>query len=275
MMSHRLSETVPQSQVRLVDRVQRVLNNAAMASELWQRIRAIQRHMGLTQEEFGQHFGVSKSAVSQWESLRPENRTTPGLDVLQKMSAVSGAPISWLISDESDCEAQFWIIPGEDTTIIPATGIAATVGGVATVRTGLQIPLLANSASMGPGADGIAEDVIQGTLTVSPEWVAQNVRLTRTDALRFIHGHGDSMAPTFNSGDVLLVDTGVRDVKVDGVYVLQAHDRLFIKRVRQRLDGAHEISSDNPTHKTVDTLNGDHRVEILGRVVWAWNGKKM
>lgn len=151
----------------------------------------------------------------------------------------------------------------------------SNAGGSNTSQAGLQIPVLANSASMGPGADGIAEDVIQGTLTVSPEWVAQNVRSTRSDALRFIHSHGDSMAPTFNSGDVLLVDTGVRDVKIDGVYVLQAHDRLFIKRVRQRLDGSHEISSDNPTHKTVDTLNGDHSVAILGRVVWAWNGKRM
>jgi phage repressor protein C with HTH and peptisase S24 domain len=74
---------------------------------------------------------------------------------------------------------------------------------------------------------------------------------------------------------VLLVDTDMCDVKIDGIYVLKAHDRLFIKRVRQRLDGSYEISSDNPTHRTVDTLNGDHQVEVKGRVVWCWNGRKL
>ena len=35
------------------------------------------------------------------------------------------------------------------------------------------------------------------------------------------------------------------------------------------------ISSDNATVKTVDVLNGDHRIDILGRVVWCWNGRKL
>jgi hypothetical protein len=27
--------------------------------------------------------------------------------------------------------------------------------------------------------------------------------------------------------------------------------------------------------KTVDVLNGGHNVTVLGRVVWAWNGRKL
>ena len=64
-------------------------------------------------------------------------------------------------------------------------------------------------------------------------------------------------------------------VDVDGVYVLSAHDRLFIKRVRQRLDGQFEVSSDNATVKTVDVLNGEHEIKVHGRVVWAWNGRAL
>lgn len=43
----------------------------------------------------------------------------------------------------------------------------------------------------------------------------------------------------------------------------------------QRIDGHYEISSDNPTVKTVDVLNGDNKVNLLGRVVFAWNGSRM
>lgn len=140
---------------------------------------------------------------------------------------------------------------------------------------GIRVPLLANAASMGHGTELAAEDVITDALTLSPSWISSTLRPTSISSLRFIHGYGDSMAPTFNSGDVLLVDTGVVEVKIDGVFVLQAHGRLFIKRVRQRMDGHFEISSDNPTHKTVDTLSGDHTVEVMGRVLWIWNGKKL
>lgn len=169
-----------------------------------------------------------------------------------------------------------WLATGEGE-MVPAAGV---VQSSALLDTGLpdgavRVPVLANAASMGGGIDLADEDVICGELTLTPQFVAEQLRPVRPGALRFIHGYGDSMAPTFNSGDVLLVDTDMRDVRIDGIYVLEAHNRLFIKRVRQRLDGSYEISSDNPTHKTVDTLNGDHQVEVKGRVVWAWNGKKM
>ena len=170
-----------------------------------------------------------------------------------------------------------WLARGQGEMFAPAVlsgnGAAAALQQAAT--TGLRVPVMANAASMGAGEDAQFEDVMAGALTLSPQWVGDTLRPSRPEALRFIHGYGDSMSPTFASGDVLLVDTGVREVRIDGIYVLSAHNRLFIKRVRQRLDGHYEISSDNPTHKTVDTLNGDHSVDVLGRVIWAWNGRRV
>lgn len=140
----------------------------------------------------------------------------------------------------------------------------------------IHVPLLANAGSMGGGIDALHEDVMLGALTLSENWVSKIVRPSRQGALRFIHGFGDSMSPTFEDGDVLLVDTGVRDPQsIDGVYVLSANNRLYIKRVRCRMDGAMEVSSDNATVKTVDVLNGDSALDVLGRVVWCWNGKKL
>lgn len=140
----------------------------------------------------------------------------------------------------------------------------------------LSIPILANSGSMGSGEDQLHDEVVVGRLTVSPLWVQRTIKpLTKLENLRFIHGYGDSMDPTFADGDILLVDIGVQEPKIDGVYVLEANDRIYIKRVRQRINGEFEISSDNPTVKTVDVLDGSAPVAVRGRVVWAWNGKKM
>lgn len=156
-------------------------------------------------------------------------------------------------------------------TVTPALAPAPSPG-----EPTVMVPVLANAGSMGGGIDALHEDVMVGALTLSENWVTKYVRPTRRDALRFIHGFGDSMSPTFEDGDVLLVDTGVRDPQaIDGVYVLAANNRIYIKRVRCRMDGAMEVSSDNSTVKTVDVLNGDSALDVLGRVVWCWNGKKL
>lgn len=36
-----------------------------------------------------------------------------------------------------------------------------------------------------------------------------------------------------------------------------------------------EIKSRALTFKTVDVLNGANQVAVLGRVIWAWNGRKL
>lgn len=140
----------------------------------------------------------------------------------------------------------------------------------------LQIPLMNVTASMGNGEHQYGHEIVIDVLRVSKIWVEKTLSpISHISNLSFIHAIGDSMLPTFNDGDILLVDSGSNNVSSDSVYVLEAHDRLFIKRVRRRMDGNFEISSDNPAVKTVDVLNGEHEVIIKGRVVWVWNGKKV
>lgn len=143
------------------------------------------------------------------------------------------------------------------------------------VRHLVNVPLLANAAEMGAGAEQMNEDIVVGQLALQQDWLLKNLRPSSIGALRFIHALGDSMTPTFQDGDVLLVDSGVIDVRIDGVYVLEAHERLFIKRVRQRLDGAFVVSSDNPQDKVVDVLDGKTPIRVKGRVIWCWNGHRL
>ena len=137
----------------------------------------------------------------------------------------------------------------------------------------IVIPMLAAVASMGTGENNYLSDAIVGGLSVSPIWVEENLKpVSSFSNLRFLHAFGDSMFPTFTSGDILLIDSGIKSVDVDGIYVLEAQTRLFIKRVTQSLNGHFSITSDNPKVKTVDVLNGDQEVIVHGRVLgsWAW-----
>lgn len=138
----------------------------------------------------------------------------------------------------------------------------------------IYIPLLSATGSMGPGSDLVTADVVMGDVPVSRLWLQMNLPRHRPQALRLVHAYGDSMRGTLDSGDFALVDTDVHTIAIDGVYVLEAHDRLFIKRVRQRMDGQYEVSSDNPSIKQTDVLDGDHQIRICGMVVYGWNGRR-
>lgn len=169
----------------------------------------------------------------------------------------------------------------ELTPLTQADGSASMAYGVVSMYhapDAVIVPVLSNCGSMGPGCELLESDVIVGDLALSPHWINQHIRPQNPRELRFIHAYGDSMSPTFTDGDVLLVDTGLsaRDPSSrEGVYVLRANDRNFIKRVTPTFDGKLQVTSDNPSAKTVQTLNGDHQVDIVGRVVWAWNGKRL
>lgn len=144
--------------------------------------------------------------------------------------------------------------------------------------TGLEtvlVSLMSGAGSMGPGNDLMHDEVVRGRMPLAMTWISKSIKPTHVDNLRFIHGYGDSMEPTICDGDVLLVDTGVREARIDGVYVLSANERLYIKRVRQRLDGVYEVSSDNSTVKTIDVLDGRATVDVRGRVVYIWNGRRV
>lgn len=189
-----------------------------------------------------------------------------------------GVSRSGALAAESILEVRAaWILSGEGAMatggeVVPAAPAHAPSCPEDLVR----IPLLANSGSMGPGNDALDADYVIGDLALSKHWINQYINPASIRELKFIHAHGESMSPTFSDGDVLLVDIGSRDpAGHEGVYVLEVHGRTYIKRVRMRMTGTLEVSSDNPNIKTVDELNGDHEVRVLGRVAWAWRGQKL
>ena len=141
---------------------------------------------------------------------------------------------------------------------------------------GLSIDVLDVAASMGMGELRADTENVIHRLSIGLEWVRENLRgISSTANLRVISGRGTSMEPTYSDGAILVVDIGDKSPRDNQVYVLSAGERVFVKRVHQRVDGRFDITSDNPTAKGVETLNGDHQVTVHGRVVWAWDGKRL
>ncbi len=108
---------------------------------------------------------------------------------------------------------------------------------------------------------------------MSTEWVAKNIRShTGSANLVIVTGFGDSMKGMFNSGDPLVVDTGVKTVEYDAVYFFRVGDEGFIKRL-QRIPGEGlRVLSENKQYDAW-TIKREMDFEVFGRVVKAWQGE--
>jgi phage repressor protein C with HTH and peptisase S24 domain len=136
----------------------------------------------------------------------------------------------------------------------------------------VPVKRIAVRASAGPGAL-VPGEVAKPYFGFDPRWL-KSLTGTAPAKLSIIRVEGDSMAPTLNAGDDILVDLGDCAERLrDGIYVLRADDVLVVKRLaihpsRRRIT----VQSDNPAYPDwPDCEIGE--VNCIGRVVWA--GRKI
>lgn len=222
-----------------------------------------------TKTAIAKHFNVKLPSIADW--IKKGSISKDKLPELWRYFSDVVGPEHWGLSAgewPSGLSSETSSIPLPDTK---------TTGHKIPIHTddSFQVPLLANSGSMGDGVAQLDGDMVIGAMTLQVGWASKHLPHVLPGNLRFIHGYGDSMKPTFTDGDILLVDSGALAPDIDGVYVLAVNGKIYIKRITRRFNGQHEISSDNERVKTVEVLNGDHMVEIKGRVVWAWKGDRL
>ena len=91
------------------------------------------------------------------------------------------------------------------------------------------------------------------------------------DRLKLVTGIGDSMYPTLNWGDVILIDTTDRQLaRQDGVYWIDLFGASGIKRLRTVGQGRVLVISDNRDVPDQEVDAADLRIQ--GRAIWLARG---
>lgn len=149
---------------------------------------------------------------------------------------------------------------GVDEKILGGFSSTATKAGLC------LIPKLAIGASAGPGAINDAE-ALAGKIGFDEKWLRKQG--LEPSKLSLIRVDGDSMAPTLNHGDDIMVDNKAAETSIrEGIHVIRLDDVLMVKRLAKRPAGRLSVLSDNPAYPDWPDVDGAS-ISIIGRVVWA------
>jgi phage repressor protein C with HTH and peptisase S24 domain len=126
--------------------------------------------------------------------------------------------------------------------------------------------------SAGPGAI-VREEYGKPYFGFDERWL-KVLTPTPTSRLSVVRVEGDSMSPTLNPGDDILVDLDDRADRLrDGIYVLRVDDALIVKRLALNPIGRRvTIQSDNPAYPDWPDFGLDE-INCIGRVIWS--GRKV
>jgi len=226
--------------------------------KIGERLATEMERLGLSEGELGRRSGVNQPTIHRIITGDSKN---PRQDNVEKIAKALGVTSDWLWRGGER----------EKGSNVIAANFAAKAKG------DIDIPQYDVVGSMGPGQVA-PSDYIETikNITVRTEYLReQGVSYSRAENLAVVTGFGESMEKTFTSGDPLIIDKGVNEVVVDGVYLFSLDGVLYIKRL-QRLPKMIRMISDNDAFPPYDIKGAElDLLRIHARVLLAWNSRKL
>jgi len=242
-----------------------------MFAEMTERIEQVREDLQLSRLAFCKHIGFP---YPRYSHITGERRSKPTADLLSAVVAHTDANPAWLLSGEGPVyraqaratEGSADAGSGAGSPVAPA-GLPA--GGARLDDAYVLLPLYGVQGGAGDGAMVDSEEV-EDLLAFKREWITRELR-SSPDDLSLIYVRGESMVPTLNPGDVILVERNHRATVSDGIYVIRMGEALLVKRLQFLPEGALMVTSDNPAYQPfrVSLKEQGDEFSIIGRVVWA------
>ena len=205
--------------------------------EFRQRLRLIMQQFGSV-ADLARAVGVSDNAIYKWVSGRGQ----PSMISLVNLARAARVSIEWL-----------------------ATGQDAAKGEAQKGESDEYVYLPRNSVRSSIGRGTVQSRQIVDYLAFKGEWLRRRLGVD-PKSLMLVEAVSDSMAPTIDEGDLVLVDLRDPRFRHDGVYVLRASGELSIKRIQRYPDGKLIICNDNAAYEpAVVAADG---VNVVGHAIW-------
>ncbi|TAJ73003.1 MAG: LexA family transcriptional regulator [Sphingobium sp.] len=198
-----------------------------------------------TQSSLARLVGVSPQAIG--KLVRGESASSPNLHLIAQHLKTT---VSYLTGQTDD--------PDEGAFIPPTTEEIAEQMGLIRIE---EIDL-----ALGMGSAYSEDAPVHATAQWMPEnWVRQFTNAPAT-FLTIARPRGDSMYPTINDRDIVIIDRSRRSIdEQEAIWALFYGGLGMIKRVRAMPDGNYKLMADN--QQVSDEMAVDGEMSVFGRVV--------
>ena len=221
------------------------------------RVRECRRSRKWSQAELAKRASVSQVTIS-----HVENNMSDQSKFLPQLASALGVSSEYLLSGKEYIEKNKGSL--EDFVVIGG----GTSGEIPSKEEYCLIPKFSVSGSCGSGS--IIDNVdIKGGLVFSQSWIA--AQGLNEESLVVISAVGDSMYPTIENDQVLLVDTNDKVVRSSKIYFLCIDGEHYIKRLINMITHW-VVRSDNPDKQQYPDIEisseNMNLIQVEGRVVW-------
>lgn len=203
------------------------------------------RQLDLSQSALARQVGVSQQAIGKLVT-----GSAAGSTHLHKIAMILRTTPEYLTGAIDD--------PSEGAYVPPSREEIAEQLGLVQIE---EIDL-----TIGMGATYLDEAAVQTVSRWMPEdWVRQFTNAPAS-MLTIARPVGDSMYPTINDRDIVLIDRSAQHIdRQEGIWALSYGGLGTIKRVRAMPDGSYKLMGDNPQVREEIAVDGE--MHVIGRVV--------
>ena len=212
------------------------------------KIKRIRTYLKLTQQQFADACGVKQQLVAMMENGSRTPTAGFKLGFLKKFGVDFDTQIV-------DINAARELVLSEPEEVKPPSNIVKVL-----FYTSVK-------ASAGNGSN-IPEYSDKEAMYFDKRWLRTILGVNENN-VSLINAEGDSMYPLINDGDLLMVDTSIKEILNNKVFVIFDEGSYRVKRLRQDFNGDIYLISDNKQYPPEKVT---HSLEIIGKVVW--NGSK-
>lgn len=207
------------------------------------RVREMIRETGLSQEQLAEKANTSQGTISNilnGTTKRPRN--------IVEIASVFNVEPMWLQNGTGNKYCGQLIVAAPMSNDVEDTDEL------------IIIDVLNVEASAGHGSLGDLVKTVR-QLRYFPDQFYSLFRGLNPDVIQVINVKGNSMSPTFATGDLAFVDVSIQYFDGDGVYVFNYGDSLYLKRL-QKAGNEFIVISDNDTYREW-RISADHADELF------------
>ena len=214
-----------------------------------ERLNQLIERSGKSKRRIALDLGIQPLRLYRWASgqFQPENTA------LAELCDYFGVSPAWLLYGSTEITVPQSIVLEDGRVAIPQYDITAM-------------------CSPTDAGGQVATPELITLIKVTEEFLQEHCRGANPKFLHLVKASGDSMSPTVERGDLVIVDTSDTSVREDGVYLIRFGDALVIKRLQLMLNSIKVISDNRDLYDPFEITANE--IEVIGKVYSSLNIRK-